>query len=184
MERERKSGNEHKNRGEHRNGGVIGAIIAIVVVLIGGLIAVGIAGGWFDDPVTVLDEEYYCGAECDEGFMELDAGGYDALVDGSKSFVVFVDQNTCTTADRMREYVTNWAREAGVRVYRIMFSDMKESRLHEVVKYYPSVVVVGDGTVRAYLRADSDEDAEYYNDYEKFKEWMGERVGIAPRSAS
>ena len=161
---------------EHKNGGVIGAIIAIVVVLIGGLLAVGIAGGWFDDPKVELSAEYYCGEECDGELIELTAKDYDELVTTGKSFVVFVDQGGCTTADKLRGYVLDWARGAGVKVYRMMFADMKESKLHETVKYYPSVAVVGNGTVRAHLRADSDEDAEYYNNYDKYKEWIDEYV--------
>ena len=83
-----------------------------------------------------------------------------------------VDQSGCTTADRLREYVTRYMTETGILVYKMMFEQVKESSLHDQVKYYPSVVVVDKGVVRAYLRADSDEDAEVYNNYNAFREWM------------
>lgn len=151
--------------------GVLGLVVALVVVLFGGVLFVGAASGWFDDPKVKLDVEYYAdGAE----FMELSAGEYEGLVEARKSFVVMVDQVGCTTADRLREYVTQYMTETGILVYKMMFSEVKESSLNEAVKYYPSVVVVGKGAVRGYLRADSDDDAEAYNNYDAFKEWMGE----------
>lgn len=152
--------------------GVLGLVIALVVVLFGSLLFVGAVAGWFDDPKTVLDAEYTCEDENCE-YTELDANGYEGLIAEKKSFIVFVDQPSCTTADRLREYVSDWAAKNGVKVYRMMFSEVKESSLHDHVKYYPSVVVVDKGTVRAYLKADSDEDAQMYNDYEAFEGWMG-----------
>jgi hypothetical protein len=62
--------------------------------------------------------------------------------------------------------------ETGILAYRMMFEEVKESSLYTQVKYYPSVVVVSRGRVMAYLRADSDEDADKYNDYDAFKKWM------------
>lgn len=151
--------------------GVLGLVVALVVVLFGGVLFVGAASGWFDDSKVKLDAEYYAdGAE----FMELTAGEYEGLVEAKKSFVVFVDQGGCTTADRLREYVTQYMTETGILAYKMMFEDVKESSLHEQIKYYPSVAIVSRGKVVAYLKADSDEDAEIYNDYGAFKEWMGE----------
>ena len=156
--------------GENKNGGVLALVIALVVVLMGGVLFVGAISGWFDDPKVKLDAEYYAdGAE----FMELSVGEYEGLVEAKKSFVVMVDQAGCTTADRMCEYVTRYMAETGILVYKMMFEQVKESSLHELVKYYPSVAVVDKGVVRAYLRADSDEDAEVYNNYDAFREWMG-----------
>lgn len=152
---------------------VLGLIVALVVVMFGSLLFVGAVAGWFDDPKVTLDAEYICEGECSGEFMELSAADYDKLVAERKSFVVFVDQNGCTTADRLRGYVRDFATSHGVRVYRMMFNDLKETSLHSEVKYYPSVVVVDKGAVRAYLRADSDEDAEMYNDYGVFEGWMG-----------
>lgn len=151
---------------------VLGLVVALVAVLFGSLLFVGAVAGWFDDPKVVLDTEYVCGEECSADFMELSAEEYDRLIAERKSFVVLVDQDGCTTADRLRGYAQDFAREAGVKVYRMMFADLKETSLHSEVKYYPSVVIVDKGAVRGFLRADSDEDAEMYNDYNVFTGWM------------
>lgn len=148
---------------------ILPLVMALIVVVLGSILFVGAASGWFDNHKVKLDAEYYAdGAE----FMELTAGEYEGLIEAKKSFVVMVDQSGCITADRLREYVTRYMTETGILVYKMMFEQVKESSLHDQVKYYPSVVVVDKGVVRAYLRADSDEDAEVYNNYNAFREWM------------
>lgn len=151
--------------------GVLGLIVALIVVLFGGLLFMGAVSGWFDDPKVVVSEEYKCTEGCEE-FMELDAAAYEDLMKAGKSFVVFVDQDGCTTADRLEGFVSDWASAAGVKVFKMMFEEVKKSSLHSDVRYYPSVAVIGNGVVRGYLRADSDEDADAYNDYDAFLRWV------------
>lgn len=147
-------------------------LVLLLLVVVGGTVLfLGATSGWFGSGKVVLDAEYYCGENCDGEMMDLLRAEYEDLVKEGKSFVVFVDQSGCTTADRLRGYVTDFAREAGIKVYRMMFSEARGTSIHDYVKYYPSVVVVSRGKVVAWLRADSDEDADYYNDYEAFKGW-------------
>ena len=144
-------------------------VAALLAVIAGGVIFMGAVSGWFGSKKVTLDAEYYAdGAE----YMELSADEYEGLVTNKKSFVVMVDQNGCTTADTMREYVTRYMTETGIKVYRMMFEDLKDTTLHDVVKYYPSVVIVDKGRAVGYLRADSNEDAGAYNSYDEFKKWM------------
>lgn len=156
-----------------KQAGVLGLIVALVVVLLGGVLFVGAASGWFDDTKAVLDAEYICGDNCDGELMNLGAAGYEELIQEKKSFVVMVDQEGCTTADKLRGFAVDYAKEAGIRVYRMIFSEVKETSLGNAVKYYPSMVVVSRGKVIGALRADADEDAEAYNNYDNFKIWIG-----------
>lgn len=157
-------------------------LIVLLVVVVGGTVLfVGAASGWFGSSKVVLDAEYYCGDSCDGEMMELTGAEYEELIREGGSFVVFVDQSGCTTADRIREYMTDYALETGVRVYRMMFSEARDTSLHDHVKYYPSVVIVSRGRVVGCLRADSDEDADIYNDYDVFKEWMGRYLQIVEK---
>ena len=151
-----------------KQAGVLGLIIALVVVLMGGVLFVGAVSGWFDTKVS-LDTEYYT----DEAkFLDLNIDEYEELIKDKKSFIIFVDQDGCNTADRLRGYMMDYMKQKGILVYRMMFSNVKESSLHEFVKYYPSVVLVSRGKPLEWLKADSDEDAEIYNNYNKFENWM------------
>ncbi len=154
--------------------GVLGLIVVLVMALLGVMLFIGATNGWFEGQKVTLDAEYYGeGAE----FMEINAGEYEGLVQAERSFIVFVDQGGCTTADRLREYVTRYMAEKGVLAYRMMFSEVKESSLHDTVKYYPSVALISRGHVAGALRADADEDSDAYNNYDVFKEWMERYLG-------
>ena len=158
---------EEKKRSE-----IIKLIVALVAVVVGTVLFVGAVSGWFSGPKMVLDQEYICEeGDCGE-LMNIVWDEYENLISDEGSFVLFIEQDGCTTADRLRGYVQDWAVEVGARVYRITFEDMKKTSLHEKVKYYPSVALISDGEVIGYLRADEDADADEYNDYEAFRLWM------------
>lgn len=151
----------------------VAALVALVAI---GILLAGGANGWFDGNKIELDVEYYT----NRGFMGLTATEYDSLVDNKKSFVVFVDQFGCTTADRLREFMKQYMEKNEIAVYRIMFEEMKETRLHDFVKYYPSVAIIDEGEVKMYLRADSNDNAIIYNSYEDFGRWMDEYIDKKP----
>ncbi len=147
-------------------------VLGLIVVVGGTVLFVGAVSGWFGQGKVTLDAEYYCEEGCGEEMAELDERSYEELITDERSFVVFIDQGGCKTADRLREYMKQFAAEEGVVAYRMMFEKVKGTSLHDSVKFYPSVAVISKGRVYRYLRADEDEDAEEYNDYEAFKEWM------------
>ncbi len=151
---------------------IIGLIVGLVMVVLGAvLFMVGISNVVSDTQVK-LDPSYYCNGACDEGYLEIGKDEFEELINKEKSFVVFVDQSACDAADRLRRFTSDYFPSHGVKIYRMMFSELKESSLHEKVKYYPSLVVVSKGKVRIFLRADADEDADMFNEYDKFVEWV------------
>ena len=150
--------------------GVMGLVVSLVVVLTGGVLFVGAVSGWFSDSKVMLSQEFY--NKEGAGLVDLSVEDYNKLIDKQKSFVLFVDQSGCTTADRLRGYVDNWAKDKGVEVKKMMFSEVRNLPLHENVRYYPSVVVISHGKPVAWLRADADEDADAYNDYDAFLTWI------------
>lgn len=144
-------------------------VVWLIIIVVGGVLFVGAVAGWFGGGDFVLDAEYYSE---EPGLRDLSASEYESLLAAKKSFIVFVDQNGCSTADTLREFVTKYAEDHNMIIYRMMFSAVKESSLHEKVKYYPSVVLVFKGKVWKYLRADEVADAAVYNDYDAFLRWM------------
>lgn len=175
--------------GKQKVSGVTGAkspkvwvlVLALVVVVCGSVLFVGAVAGWFsgEGGAVRLSEEYYCGEDCSNEFVSLMAGEYEELVAAKKSFVMFVDHGGCTTAETMKGYLRAYMAERGIAIYRMSFSELKETGLYpEVVKYYPSVVIVGEGEPVVALRADKDEDAEVYNSRAALFEWLDRYIII------
>ena len=147
-------------------------LVVGLVLVIGGsvLFIIGVSGG-FGVEKAELDAEYKC-SDCEFEYMELTPEEYEKLVADKKSFVVMVDQGGCTTADRLKGFLKDFAIDKGIKVYKVIFGDMKKTSLSDFVKYYPSVAVVSRGKVIGWLKADSDEDADAYNDYGAFESWV------------
>lgn len=159
-------------------------ILALIVVVGSGVLFVGAVAGWFNQPPTAtLDPEYITATSTlentDGDFLALlTPEDYQKLIDEQKSFVVFIDQTGCMTAERVRGYATQYAAENGIKPYRLMFSNLKDTALNAQVKYYPSVAVISDGAPIAWLRADADEDAAIYNDYGAFQAWLNTHLAL------
>lgn len=145
------------------------AIIAFGVLMIGGI------AGWFSDPKTTLDAEYYAEAV---DYTDLTAVEYEELVAQKKSFIIFVDQAGCVTAEKLHANFTEYMVQNGVRAYHMMFDELKESSLRAAVKYYPSIVIVRGGRPVAWLRADADEDALAYNNYDDLVVWLDKYLNL------
>lgn len=141
-------------------------------LVIGGstLFIVGVSGG-FGTEKAVLDPEYEC-VKCKFEYTDLGISKYEQLITDKKSFIVMVDQGGCKTAEKLKEFVRDFAEAKKIKVYKMMFEDVKKTSLHDFIKYYPSVAVISRGKVIGYLRADSDEDSDAYNKYEAFEDWI------------
>ncbi len=152
---------------------IIGLVAALILVVVGGVLFVGAASGWFSGPAyAVIDEEYKCENKCHLELKDISSEEYEKMVSAGKSFIIMVDQGGCKTADNVREYAQIYSNSKRYQIFRILFSDVKENSLGEYVKYYPSVAVISKGKVLSYLRADSDEDAPAYNTYSDFKAYL------------
>lgn len=152
-------------------------VLALVAVVLGSVLFVGAVSGWFNgEQMAEIDSEFYCSSKC---YLELDdisVEEYNEMVNAGKSFVVVVDQGGCTTADRIKEYAEKYSNKRFFKIFKIMYSGVKETDLKEAVKYYPSVAVISKGKVIKALRADSDEDAPMYNNYDDFEKWLNKYV--------
>ena len=143
------------------------AVFAIVIVIT-------FSQGKPDMPFR-LSDEYYGTSEMLTG---LTAEGYEKLLSEKRSFVVMVDKPGCITTPPMRERMANFPDNMQFKYYQFMWSEAKESSLHNYVTFVPSVAIIREGEVVAWLRADSDEDTEYFNSAEALQSWVAKYVAF------
>ena len=155
-------------------GVAIGALVAVLVGLGVGL-WLRLAGGKFE-----FDDNLYGRAE----LIEIDAAGYDELVAEKASFGLLVYQPLCTASYEFTQIVTAVTEAEQVSFYQIPFSQLKETALAEVVKYYPSFVLVREGEVVDALDAESDEDTAIYKEQTAFYDWLTGYVTLREGTAS
>lgn len=150
--------------------------VALVAVVLGGILFIGAVSGWFGPETAKIDAEYYCDDKCVLELSNISVNEYEEMINSNKSFVVFIDQGGCATADKIHEFLDRYANTNKFTIFQLWYTEAKNSSLGEYVKFYPSVAVISHGKVIAWLRADSDEDAPAYNYYEDFENWMNQYI--------
>ena len=119
---------------------------------------------WPRDNRFRLDEDAYGKSE----WVSIGDSEYNQLIADKHSFVVFVDKPGCIkTAD-----MSDWMKELNFKYYDLQWAYAKNTSLHEYIKYTPSVALVRDGEVVDWLDPDSEEDKEFYDSPEAFREWL------------
>ena len=141
----------------------IASFVGISIIAGSVIFAVNILG----DHRFRLDDEYYTTSED----VSIDKDEYEKLISDKKSFVVMIDKPGCVTTETMREDMAN-STDLQFKYYRMMWKYVKESSLHEYIKFAPSVAIIRKGEVKAWLSADKDEDSRYFNDIGALKEWL------------
>lgn len=115
-----------------------------------------------------LDSNYYGSNEQ----INVDASGYEQLISDKASFVVFVDAAGCITANGLRNMLGQITAEHPIKIVHIMWPEAKNTSLHGPVQYYPSIVIVHNGQIVDFLKADAEDDAKYYNSTEELSNWL------------
>lgn len=145
---------------------IISSITAAILLAIGGIVLF-IAINRDDIPFR-LDDEYYTSSEA----VTIEKDEYEKLMKDEKSFLVMVDKPGCVTTAEMRDNMSAFPTDMQFKYYRMMWNDVKESSLHEYIKFAPSVAIIRKGEVKAWLQADKDEDGEYFNSAEALQRWI------------
>lgn len=144
-------------------------IFGIVFLLAG---AFGILFSVFSNQKFKLDDDQFGSSE----FVRISGEEYEKLKEEKKSFLVFVDQDGCITADGLEKISKETMDEKNLKVYEIMFADTRETSMFEKVKYYPSFVIIKNGEIVSWLKADADEDVERYKDKAELNLWLDKYI--------
>lgn len=139
------------------------------------LVLVFLLGGCQKDPYLFsLEDKYYQGNE----FIEATYEDINLSLQNKESFLLYTYNNSCSfqvpCADIFQEFMDKY----NISILSISFQEFKETSLYEEVKYAPSVIIVYQGKVVSYLKADSDDDNDKYQDVDVFTNWIKEYVII------
>jgi hypothetical protein len=163
---------------------VIIAIATLAALAIIGFVFFKVLGGAkkkveIEDSI-VLDAEY---KNTDGKMIEIaketeePARFLDELTAKKKNFVVYVSLPICTgDAAEFKTFVRDFQSKEKLSFYYLTSDYVKDTKIYETVKYFPSVIIYKDGEIINYLRYDSDEDKDYYKSYDGFSTWLKANV--------
>lgn len=119
-----------------------------------------------------LEDKYYGSSE----FIEIETSDLEKLMDDKESFALFVYQPACVTSANFEEVLYDFITNNNIKIYKIAFSDIKDTKLSESIKYYPSFAIFNKGITVDYLDANSDNDLKYYKFNDDFEKWFTDYV--------
>lgn len=122
-----------------------------------------------------LSPEYYGAAEV----QNINIDELQSLIDGQKSFGLFISQPACQASADLGKYLQEFADTHSLKFYEISFSTIKDSNIIPDLKFYPSFAIFHNGRVVNFLEADSDEDAAAYTSVDGFEDWFSGYVELS-----
>ena len=141
----------------------------IILILIFSVLIIGCQEKKFS-----FEKKYYNNSE----IIELDLNNFNKLIENKESFGIFIYQPMCVTSNEFSEIINKYSENYLITFYKMPFSLIKETKLEEQIKYYPSFVIYRNGELIDFLDASSDEDTNYYKSIDGFKEWLETYVTI------
>lgn len=127
-----------------------------------------------------LEDSYYE----TNNMTEIKIDELNQLIDDKKSFAVFIYQPMCVTSSDFENILSEYLEENHISIYKIAFSNIKNTDIGKSVKYYPSFIIYNKGRMIDFLEANKDEDVDFYTSKEGFEKWFTSYIKIRNNSSS
>lgn len=124
------------------------------------------------DVTFKLDDKYYQKGT----YLDITSSEFNKLIDNKESFAVFIYQPLCNTSYEFSLLLDEFINKYNISLYKIEYSDIKDTEMAKYIKYYPSLVIYYQGEVVSYLDTNSDKDINYYKDINAFEDWFSKYI--------
>jgi len=146
-------------------------IAFILIIIIGGTIVYFCLN---QKSKFYLTEKYYT----EEGkFIEVTKEELEAIKE--ENYILYTYNNFCRFPIPCDSIFEEFMETYHISFLSLPFTEFKSTSFYPTVKYAPSIIIIKNKKVIAYLDADSDEDMDKYQDVEKLKEWLEEYVYLS-----
>lgn len=115
-----------------------------------------------------IEKEYYK----DSKYIDVNSEDIKKLKENKKSFIVFTYNNYCMLEIPCDEIFKKVMNKYNISFLYLPYEEMKNTFIYDEVKLAPSVILIKEGEIVAYLNAESDEDLIKYQDTEEFEKWL------------
>lgn len=115
-----------------------------------------------------IEKEYYKESK----FINVNSEDIKELKENKKSFIVFTYNNYCMLEIPCDEIFKKVMNKYNISFLYLPYEEMKNTFIYNEVKLAPSVILIKEGKIVAYLDAESNEDLLKYQDTEEFEKWL------------
>ena len=125
-----------------------------------------------------LDDEFYGQSK----FIKISEEKIEELKDIKSTYVLYTYNNFCTMPIPCEDIFEEFMDKNNISFYSIPFSKFKNTYLHETIKFAPTIAIIKNGKILNYLDANSNKDYDYYQDVNKFTNWMTNQIYLEAQS--
>lgn len=117
-----------------------------------------------------LSDKYYESSE----YIKIKAEDFDKIEDST--YVVYTYNSYCSLKIPCENIFKEVMDKYNISFYSLAVQEMKKTFIYDTVKYAPSVIIINNGEIVAYLDAESDDDLDKYQDAKDFERWLGKYI--------
>ncbi len=139
---------------------IITAIIFIFIVAVTVYVVIT------KDDRFYLSDDYYNNSS----FSEITSEQVDGL--SNKKYLLFVYNNYCSFSVPCDKIFQKFSSDYNIEILSISFEQFKNTSFYKIVKYAPSVMIISNNKIVAYLDAENDNDVDKYQKVDAFKGWL------------
>ena len=126
----------------------------------------------FDANKVTLDSNFYNKGE----FVDIKS---EYLIDENPTnYVLFVYNSYCTLKIPCEDIFKEYMKKENIDFLSMNIDEYKKTELYDKVKYAPTIIIVKDKKIVAYLDAESNEDLNKYQDVNEFKSWINKYINV------
>lgn len=144
---------------------LLGIVLLVILLL-------GLTGCNTKEEKIKLSEEYY--KEVSGSLVEIT----NEEIPTDKNYILFTYNNYCNFPLPCDEVFKSFAEKEKIDILAMPFTEFKKTEFYSEIKYAPSVIIIKEKKVIAYLDANSDNDTQKYQDVEEFTNWVKQFVEI------
>ena len=128
------------------------------------LIAIFLLAGCANTSKFSLTDKYYNIGE----FISIASSD----IKSDESFILYTYNNFCALPIHCENIFKEVLEKYQIDALSIPFDEFKNTSFYNEVKYAPSILLIQNGKLIAYLKADSDDDYDKYQKVEEFEKWL------------
>lgn len=124
--------------------------------------------------LITLEDKYYN----NNTFITSTATEVDTYLNNKESFILYTYNNYCTLKIPCESIFESFMINNNISILSIPFSEFKNTKLSQKIKYAPTVIIVDKGKTITSLNVESDNDLPKYQDVDEFTNWIKEYIII------
>ena len=124
--------------------------------------------------ITLADADY----AAYDAPVEITAAEFESMREAGETFVVMAVMTTCPAEAPLTDTVNRYLSTRDLRIYHLSQSEFKASSLKAEIKYLPTLAIIENGELKAFLNAESDADLPAYKDPDDLHAWLAQYLNL------